>query len=35
MDRRTFLEASTLMAGSALLKRGSDFAAAPRIDVAD
>src|ERR1043166_617069 len=38
MDRRKFLEASTLIAGSALLKRGSDsrvFAAASRIDSAD
>src|SRR5947207_13608259 len=37
MDRRTFLEASTLIAGAALLKRGSDtgaFAAAPRIGIA-
>jgi len=38
MDRRRFLEASTLIAGSTLLKRGSDtgaFAAMPRIDSAD
>ena len=38
MDRRTFLEASTLIAGSTLLKRASDtraFAATPRIDIAD
>ena len=38
MDRRTFLEASTLIAGGVLLKRGSDtraLAAAPRIDIAD
>src|SRR5438309_6615574 len=35
MDRRTFLEASTLIAGSALLKPGSSFVAAPRIDIAD
>ena len=38
MDRRTFLEASTLIAGSTLLKRGGDtgaFAAMPRIDIAD
>ena len=39
MDRRTFLEASTLLAGSALLKQirtnGSEFAAASMIGVAD
>ena len=38
MDRRTFLEASTLIAGGVLLKRGSDtgaFAATPRIDITD
>ena len=38
MDRRRFLEASTLIAGSTLLKRGGDtgaFAAMPRIDIAD
>src|SRR2546428_3406070 len=38
MDRRTFLEGSTLLVGGAVLKRGSEtaaFAAAPRSDVAD
>src|SRR5256712_13254272 len=38
MDRRTFLEGSTLLVGGAVLKRGSEtaaFAAAPRIDIAD
>ncbi len=38
MDRRRFLDASTLIAGSAWLKRGSDtaaFASVPRIDIAD
>src|SRR5260370_2451386 len=38
MDRRTFLEASTLTAGGVLLKRGSDigaFASVPLIEIAD
>src|SRR5256714_10002008 len=38
MDRRKFLEGSTLLVGGAVLKRGSEtvvFAAAPQSDVAD
>ena len=38
MDRRTFLEGSTLLVGGAVLKRGTEtvvFGAAPRSDITD